>query len=98
MAWFLVQVQPTTPKASFAYREIMVDQATFLPHPLRDNRWLSGVLGILVALVAGWLIGTWGLMGALLTVGVPVALIMLAAGIPLEPKAEEFEDVIRQIG
>lgn len=63
----------------------MVDRTTFLPPPRRVNRWLYAVPGVLAALTAGWLIGTWGLMGALLTVGVPVV-VMLLAGILLEPK------------
>ena len=54
-------------------------------YPLRDNRWLFGLLALLMALVAGWLIGTWGLVGALMTVGVPIMLLAVV-GVLLEPK------------
>ena len=63
----------------------MVNWTISLTHQLRDSRWVYGALGLLFALVAGWLIGTWGIMGALMTVGVPLALIMLVS-VLLEPK------------
>lgn len=45
----------------------------------RDQRWFLTGLGILCALGAGWLIGTWGTMGALLMVGVPMVLVTLVS-------------------
>lgn len=63
----------------------MLDRTIFVTHPPRDNRWLYGGLGLLVALAAGWLIGTWGVMGGLLIIAIPVAVILIVS-ILLEPK------------
>ena len=52
---------------------------------LRDDRWLYGFVGILCALVAGWLLGGFGAAGGLLVVIVPVGL-TLVIGILLEPR------------
>lgn len=67
----------------------MLDQTIFSALPLRNNHWLYGLLGVLVAGVGGWLIGTWGMLGALLTVGVPLAVLFLV-GVLLEPKIGLF--------
>lgn len=56
---------------------------------LRDNRWLVGAIGILTAVAAGWLIGTFGVTGALMTVAVPIGL-LLVAKILVEPKIGLF--------
>ena len=56
-----------------------------IPEHWRYSRHLFTVLGILLALLAGWLIGSWGVFGALITVGVPVAL-LAGIGILLEPR------------
>ncbi|MFD2933958.1 O-antigen ligase family protein [Spirosoma flavum] len=63
----------------------MPDLSLFIPNQWRNNRWLFSVLGVLVALAAGWLIGTWGVKGALMTIAVPVALCMVV-GTLIEPK------------
>ncbi|MVM34763.1 O-antigen ligase domain-containing protein [Spirosoma sp. HMF4905] len=63
----------------------MLDHTALSINQLRDNRWLFTLLGVLCALVAGWLIGSWGVMGALMTVGVPVGLLLMV-GILVEPK------------
>ncbi|WP_317166004.1 O-antigen ligase family protein [Spirosoma arboris] len=65
--------------------KIMLDHTALSINQLRDNRWLFTLLGVLCALVAGWLIGSWGVMGALMTVGVPVGLLLMV-GILVEPK------------
>lgn len=67
----------------------MIDRITFPTHQRRDNRWLYAGLGVVVALGAGWLIGTWGLLGASLVVGVPLAVVFLVS-ILLEPKIGLF--------
>ncbi len=54
-------------------------------YPLRDHRWQYSLLAVLAALAAGWLIGTFGLMGGLLTIGVPIAVAILV-GILMEPR------------
>lgn len=46
-------------------------------------------LGVLFALGAGWLIGTMGMVGGLIAVGVPVALIVVV-GVLLEPRLGLF--------
>ncbi|QMW05851.1 O-antigen ligase family protein [Spirosoma foliorum] len=51
----------------------------------RNNRWLLTLVGVLCALTAGWLIGSWGTMGVLMSVGVPIAIILLV-GVLLEPR------------
>ncbi|WP_332367906.1 hypothetical protein [Spirosoma telluris] len=51
----------------------------------RDNRWLFTILGVFLALIAGWLIGSWGVLGALMTVGIPISIIALV-GILVEPR------------
>ncbi|MFD2570926.1 O-antigen ligase family protein [Spirosoma soli] len=63
----------------------MLERTTSLTNQWRDNQWLYSLLGVLIALIAGWLIGTWGVVGALMTLGVPVALIVLVC-IFVEPK------------
>ena len=65
--------------------ESVPDRTFSLSDQWRTNRWLLPVLGTLLALVAGWLIGTWGVKGALMTVGVPVAL-CIVVGTLIEPK------------
>ncbi len=56
-----------------------------LPEHWRYSRHLFTVLGVVLALLAGWLVGSWGVFGALVTVGVPVAL-LAGIGILLEPR------------
>lgn len=63
----------------------MFDRTIPIAYHLRNNHWLYGALGVGLAAGVGWLIGTWGMMGALLAVGVPVALMCLV-GVLLEPK------------
>lgn len=63
----------------------MLDHTIYTPNQWRENPWVFTLLGVLVALVAGWLIGSWGILGALMTVGVPVGLILVIS-ILLEPR------------
>ena len=63
----------------------MSEQIASFTYQLRDNRWIYSVLGVAIALLAGWLIGTMGIVGALLTVAIPVGILTLL-GILLEPK------------
>lgn len=65
----------------------MINNATF--DSRRDQRWFLTGLGILCALGAGWLVGTWGTMGAVLTVGVPVAVVVLF-GVLADPRIGLF--------
>ncbi|GAB3947665.1 O-antigen ligase family protein [Spirosoma harenae] len=55
----------------------------------RHKPWFMTIVGILVALLAGWLIGSWGTMGIVTVVGLPVVLV---AGIAvlLEPRIGLF--------
>ena len=62
----------------------MLDRIVSLTFPPRDNRWPYGAV-VVIAVAAGWLIGTWGMTGGLLAVGVPVAVVLLVS-ILLEPK------------
>ncbi|GAB2587935.1 O-antigen ligase family protein [Spirosoma areae] len=63
----------------------MSDRTLFLADEWRNKPWFLSVVGVLVALLAGWVIGTWGTMGALLTLGVPVGIILVIS-ILLEPR------------
>ncbi|GAB3541995.1 O-antigen ligase family protein [Spirosoma fluminis] len=63
----------------------MFDRGLSILDVFRDNRWLYGFIGVITAIVGGWLIGTFGVIGALMTVGVPIAIIGLV-GILAEPK------------
>jgi putative inorganic carbon (HCO3(-)) transporter len=63
----------------------MTDRIVYVTHQLRNNRWLYGVLGLLLPLIAGWMIGTWGTISGLLIVGVPILLLVLVS-ILVEPK------------
>lgn len=55
----------------------------------RESPWLIYVAGILVALVAGWLVGTYGMLGGAMLVGLPVG-ISLLLGVLIEPKIGLF--------
>lgn len=57
----------------------------FLIDQLRSKSWFFTALGVLIALLAGWLLGAWGTMGALVTVAVPVGL-FIGIAILVEPK------------
>jgi len=63
----------------------MFDQSLSLENLFRDSRWVYGLIGVVCALIAGWLLGAYGIMGALMAVGVPAGLLMLV-GILLEPR------------
>lgn len=63
----------------------MLDRTTSMTYQWRSKSWLYGLMGMMVALIAGWLIGTMGVLGALVTVGLPIALLVLAA-VLMEPK------------
>ncbi|MCK8495666.1 O-antigen ligase family protein [Spirosoma sp. RP8] len=67
----------------------MFERTFLLTHQPRDTRWLFTLLGILIAMTAGWLIGNFGPLGALMTVGLPVGLLLLIS-ILLEPKVGLF--------
>lgn len=61
-------------------------------HSLDEPRlsgWVLGVLGVLLALGAGWLIGNFGAIGGAITVVGPVAIIVLI-GVLVEPKVGLF--------
>ncbi|MBD2704318.1 O-antigen ligase family protein [Spirosoma sp. BT702] len=62
-----------------------LDQPISLAEQWRDKPWFLTVVGVLLAMLAGWVIGAWGILGALATIGIPVA---LAVGISvlLEPR------------
>ncbi len=63
----------------------MSDRPLFIADHLRDNRWIFSLLTVLYALVAGWLIGTWGTKGALIIVGLPIVITLLIS-VLMEPK------------
>ncbi|QJD79280.1 O-antigen ligase family protein [Spirosoma rhododendri] len=63
----------------------MAEQLAHLADQLRDSRWFYGVLSVFVALLTGWLIGTFGVMGGAVMVALPLALAVFA-GILIEPK------------
>ncbi|GAB3899485.1 O-antigen ligase family protein [Spirosoma agri] len=63
----------------------MFERTILLNDQLRDNRWFLTVFGVLMAMLGGWLIGNFGVMGAVMTVGAPVALILVTC-ILMEPK------------
>lgn len=52
---------------------------------LREKSWLVAMLGVAMALAGGWLIGTMGVKGAAITVGLPVVLAVVL-GVLLEPR------------
>jgi putative inorganic carbon (hco3(-)) transporter len=56
-----------------------------LTDQLRDKSWLLSLLGVVMALAGGWLIGTMGVKGALLTAGLPIVL-LLVLGVLLDPR------------
>ncbi len=63
----------------------MIDSSSSLTRQLLDKRWLYGLVGVLSALGAGWLIGTFGILGGILTVGVPIVVLVIVA-ILMEPR------------
>lgn len=63
----------------------MSDRTIPIADLLRDNHWLYGCVGVVSALVAGWLLGDFGMVGGLLAIGVPVGLLVLI-GVLLEPR------------
>ncbi|QHV96573.1 O-antigen ligase family protein [Spirosoma endbachense] len=63
----------------------MFERTLLLNRQLLNNRWLFTLLGVLVAVLGGWLIGNFGMTGALMTVGLPIGL-LIVANILLEPK------------
>lgn len=65
-------------QTTYSFTESLMDR-------VREKSWLVGVLGVVMALTGGWLIGTMGVKGGLLTVGLPVVL-AIALGILLEPR------------
>jgi hypothetical protein len=66
-------------------RELLFDEDPFSISYLRENRWLQITLVILMAAAGGWLIGKYGSMGIIMTVGLPVGLLVLMA-VFREPK------------
>lgn len=60
-------------------------QHTTLSDLLRDDRWLYGVVGVVCALVAGWMLGGFGVVGGLITLAVPIVLAVVIS-ILLEPR------------
>ncbi|GAB3992336.1 hypothetical protein GCM10028807_25200 [Spirosoma daeguense] len=64
---------------------LQVDHPVSFTEQWRDKPWFFTVLGVLLALLAGWLIGAWGILGALATVGLPVGLIVVI-GVLIEPR------------
>lgn len=67
----------------------MLDRITLNDWQWRDKGWVYGLLGTLIALVAGWLIGTQGMLGAVMTVGLPLAVLIVGA-VLMEPKIGLF--------
>ena len=64
----------------------MLDQILNLTdYTRRDNRWLFTLLGVAVALGAGWLVGTMGITGGVLVVALPLV-VMIVLGILVEPR------------
>jgi len=63
----------------------MAEQLAHLADQLRDSRWFYGVLSVFVALLTGWLIGTFGVLGGAVMVVLPLALAVVV-GILLQPK------------
>ena len=63
----------------------MFNQAIGFSDYLERRYWLFGSICLLTALVAGWLIGVWGLVGAFVIVLVPLLLLMLL-GVMVSPK------------
>lgn len=67
----------------------MQNRTVLLADLLRDDRWLYGLAGVVSALVAGSLLAGYGLVGALLIIGVPVGLLVVA-GVLMEPRLGLF--------
>ena len=63
----------------------MLDRIYLFTDGWRHSRLLFGLLGLILAVVAGYLIGKMGVMGGLLVVALPVGIILLLA-VLLEPK------------
>ncbi|MBO0950256.1 O-antigen ligase family protein [Fibrella forsythiae] len=63
----------------------MREQLSILTSRWRYNPWIYGVLGIVLALLAGVLIARFGVMGGLMVIGLPVGIATLVA-VLLEPK------------
>lgn len=58
---------------------------TVTDYTRRDNRWLFTLLGVAVAVGAGWLVGTMGMAGGVLVVALPIV-VMVVLGILVEPR------------
>ncbi|GAB3756261.1 O-antigen ligase family protein [Spirosoma pomorum] len=65
------------------------DRDTYSLDEPRLSGWVLGGIGIVLALASGWLIGNFGALGGVVTIGGPVALIILM-GILIEPKIGLF--------
>ncbi|AUD03902.1 O-antigen ligase family protein [Spirosoma pollinicola] len=63
----------------------LINRPFFVFDQWRCNSWFFSVLGLLIALMAGWVIGTKGVLGGLTVVAVPMA-ICLGIGILVQPK------------
>jgi putative inorganic carbon (hco3(-)) transporter len=63
----------------------MLDRIYQLTDGWRHSRLLFGLIGLLLAVVAGYLIGNMGIMGGLLVIALPVGIATLVA-VLLEPK------------
>lgn len=63
----------------------LINRSLFAPYRWQSSRWLFGGLSLLLALAGGWLVGTFGVMGAVMAVGLLVCIFILA-GVLMEPK------------
>lgn len=63
----------------------MFNQAIGFADYFERRYWLFGTVALLTALVAGWLVGVWGLVGAVVIILVPL-LIAMVLGVMISPK------------
>ena len=52
---------------------------------MRDDRWLYGIVGVVAAVTAGWMLGGFGLVGGLIALAIPLGLAVVV-GILLQPR------------
>ena len=62
----------------------MSQQSSF-PDLLRDDRWLYGIVGVVAAVLAGWMLGGFGVVGGLIALAIPLGLAMVI-GIIVQPR------------
>ncbi|GAB2536946.1 O-antigen ligase family protein [Spirosoma aerophilum] len=63
----------------------LLNRPHYIANPWRENPFFFGTLGLLIAVVAGWLVGNWGAIGGGMMIIAPIGLCVVVS-ILIEPK------------